>query len=696
LGNVWQRSPFEDIQVVLRVADGTPETFDDNPTITIVPTYSGTVLQRGDFNGDSEIDVMDYISLMQNLHKPQGTITRTNFYRNGDFNDNNLINRDDFYLFRAAYLDANPGAGAGGFAALAAEAARIMGQNVPEPSSLLLVLFGGCFCCLGSRRRAARKSCPVTEEIATKDIAAMRNCTKEPQRFLTFAVALGIGMAFASAAQAVPVINWEKDPLINNGAPNADIIDGGTNSPTIGDGAANDADDVCIWGATPANVSLNANFEAVLSGRILMTGADPGNGRDFRWGMWKRVDNGATNPTGAWLGYMAEGGTGANPGRLEARNPDDPGFSTAPFISNLGGASIATTSGPAPTTGSPLDDFNNVGAGTGRYFLLSEPPVTDNAQYNPNVWHTFEIRVGRYGDEVTVSGSLVADAAPSPGDYNNDGSVDAVDYTVWRNNFGQPATNLSNRDPGNAAATVDATHYDDWKENYGNTTVTPFELRLGGGLDFNGNPPPALDTMGMPVPYTNHLTFDFDRVGFLFGNQMNADQVELENVDISVSAIETLDLQVNTTNGQVRIRNNLASPFEIDYYEVTSALGVLESDNWASLDAADGGLPVTNDYLTGWDIAEGSSDFVLSEGNFVGSSTVAMGSPINLGSVFKTATPIANRDLRFFAGVAGGGVIRGTVTYVSSFGAGGLSVPEPSCLGLMFVAAGMWLVGRRR
>ena len=689
LGGVWQRSPFEDIQVVLRLADGTPGTFDDNPTVIIFPTYSGDTLARGDFNGDGAINVMDYISLMQNLHKPQGTLTRTEYYRHGDINDNNVVNRDDYYLFRTAYFQANPGAGAGGFAAMVAEAAEILGRGaVPEPSTLWLAMLGGGLLCARSRRRSR-----VQVRHFNKDITSMNHRSWGLRRL--GAVALVVGSVLASGAQAVPVVGWQKDALVNNGAPNAVLTNVNTNSPTIGNGTANNADDVCVWGATASNVHLDPNFEAILSGRLLFTGADPGNGRDLRWGMWKRIENGAPNPTGAWLGYMAEAGSGATPGRLEARNPDDPGFSTASFISNFGGASIATTSGPAPTTGSPLDSNNNVGAGTGRYFLLSEPPVTNNAVLNPNIWHTFEIRVGRYGEEVTVSGSLVADATPAVGDYNNNGTVDAADYTVWRNNLGGPGTALANRDPNNGTGPVAAADYNSWKANFGNARVTPYQLRLGGGLDFNGNPPPALDDMGNPVPYTPHLTFDFDRVGLLFGNQMNADQVQLQNVDISVAQIQTLDLFVNTTTGAVQIRNNLATPFQIDYYEITSTLGVLESDNWLSLDAANGGLPVTNDYLTGWDVAEGSSDFVLSEGNFVGFSTVTMGSPINLGNVFKASTPIGNRDIRFFAGVVGGGVIRGTVTYSPS-GLGGLAVPEPAAAWLLLSAASLLAVAGRR
>ena len=97
-GDLWQLAPFEDVQILLRLADATPADFTDNPTVMIpAPVYSGTAAVRGDFTGDGDIGVADYISLMQNLHKPQGTLTRTAYYRNGDFNDDNVVNRNDFY-----------------------------------------------------------------------------------------------------------------------------------------------------------------------------------------------------------------------------------------------------------------------------------------------------------------------------------------------------------------------------------------------------------------------------------------------------------------------------------------------------------------------------------------------------------------------------------------------------------------------
>ena len=135
----WQLAPFQDVQVVLRLADATPADFADNPTVTIFPTYAGTAAVRGDFTGDGNINVLDYISLMQNLHKPQGTLTRTAYYRHGDFNDDNVVDRNDYFLFRTAYFQANPG---GGRRRFCRDGCRGRGNSrrVPEPSTLWLAV----------------------------------------------------------------------------------------------------------------------------------------------------------------------------------------------------------------------------------------------------------------------------------------------------------------------------------------------------------------------------------------------------------------------------------------------------------------------------------------------------------------------------------------------------------------------------
>jgi hypothetical protein len=51
-----------------------------------------------------------------------------------------------------------------------------------------------------------------------------------------------------------------------------------------------------------------------------------------------------------------------------------------------------------------------------------------------------------------------------PGDYNEDGVVDAADYTVWRDNFGAPAGTLANDTDGGM---IGQSQYETWKANIG-------------------------------------------------------------------------------------------------------------------------------------------------------------------------------------------------------------------------------------
>jgi hypothetical protein len=56
----------------------------------------------------------------------------------------------------------------------------------------------------------------------------------------------------------------------------------------------------------------------------------------------------------------------------------------------------------------------------------------------------------------------VINLAALPGDYNQDGTVNAADYTVWRNNLGSLTALPNDNTPG-----VDAGDYDRWKTHFG-------------------------------------------------------------------------------------------------------------------------------------------------------------------------------------------------------------------------------------
>jgi serralysin len=54
------------------------------------------------------------------------------------------------------------------------------------------------------------------------------------------------------------------------------------------------------------------------------------------------------------------------------------------------------------------------------------------------------------------------------GDYNNDGRVDSLDYTLWRNTLGTGGSNLSA--DGNGNGRIDAGDFTVWKNHYGETS----------------------------------------------------------------------------------------------------------------------------------------------------------------------------------------------------------------------------------
>ena len=59
------------------------------------------------------------------------------------------------------------------------------------------------------------------------------------------------------------------------------------------------------------------------------------------------------------------------------------------------------------------------------------------------------------------------------GDYNEDGVVDAADYTVWADSMGQASAGLAADGDGNGV--IEQADYDLWKTHFGNTTASGSE-----------------------------------------------------------------------------------------------------------------------------------------------------------------------------------------------------------------------------
>jgi hypothetical protein len=191
-------------------------------------------------------------------------------------------------------------------------------------------------------------------------------------------------------------------------------------------------------------------------------------------------------------------------------------------------------------------------------------------------------------------------------------------------------------------------------------------------------------------------------------------------------------LIVNTTTGAVAIRNTLAEPLTIDYYEIASAAGRLNPANgaWNSLsdqnigaglpadfnnsnsvdgadlttwrgafgtnangDADDDGDSDGADFLAwqrqigqtagganSWDEAGGVSSNLLAELFLTGGTTIAPGGQLALGNAFVAG---GAQDLTFRLARQGGNLALGAVEYVTTGPA--TAVPEPACSATLFV-----------
>ncbi len=134
LGNVWVRSPFEDVRLSL--------TLSDDRLVLMSPTFSGDAVVRGDFDFNGAIDLADFEILRANLHTNTTGQTPAGAYTSGDITGDGAVNFNDFVAFRTAYDNAN---GVGSFAQIAAA--------VPEPAGGALLLVGAAALVRQARRR---------------------------------------------------------------------------------------------------------------------------------------------------------------------------------------------------------------------------------------------------------------------------------------------------------------------------------------------------------------------------------------------------------------------------------------------------------------------------------------------------------------------------------------------------------------
>ena len=176
---------------------------------------------------------------------------------------------------------------------------------------------------------------------------------------------------------------------------------------------------------------------------------------------------------------------------LQVNDNGTPGDTTDDFISNIQTITTAVQGTRQQAAEVYLDAAGNVYAT--RASTTATPTAANSAQ-RLQVFSPGGNTKATTNSNGTFSVMTIAGVA---GDYNEDGVVNAADYTYWRNHLGE--TSLPN-EGGISLGTVDGADYDFWKSRYGETS--------GSGAGAGG---------AVPEPGTAFLTTLGMLVGWLSG-----------------------------------------------------------------------------------------------------------------------------------------------------------------------------------
>jgi hypothetical protein len=156
---------------------------------------------------------------------------------------------------------------------------------------------------------------------------------------------------------------------------------------------------------------------------------------------------------------------------------DLPDFTASPLdeVGNFN-AEIAHDSGDWTTNGfdTIVDDIQS--GSDALSFIFAPGDASAAATYKGN------FNIDSYPPRIYIQASAIGETLFG-GDYNDDGRVDAADYTVWRDNLGNAAGSLENDVDGGLIGTA---QYDTWKANFGLVEAG------GGSLGASAVPEPGM------------------------------------------------------------------------------------------------------------------------------------------------------------------------------------------------------------
>lgn len=109
----------------------------------------------------------------------------------------------------------------------------------------------------------------------------------------------------------------------------------------------------------------------------------------------------------------------------------------------------------------------------------------------------------------------------------------------------------------------------------------------------------------------------------------------------AIGLAQVLALEVNTTTGMVRVRNDIQHNIVLDFYQITSEAASLDLAGWNSLENPSGnpiGFPSGNGSGNGWEELANLDSSIVAEAFLQGNSALAPGARVNLGFLFDGGT----------------------------------------------------------
>lgn len=179
-----------------------------------------------------------------------------------------------------------------------------------------------------------------------------------------------------------------------------------------------------------------------------------------------------------WGGFELIGGAEV----LELRIDGDTGAAelvndTAAPIAIIGYTILSESGSLAPSSWTSLSDQRTTGFEEANPSSFSLSELASNPQDAFVLGRGESISLGEVfltegnGGEADLQLEFVAmEISNPPGDFNNDATVDAADYTLWRNSVGDAAGALANRGP-DSIGPVGAADYLTWREHFGQTAT---------------------------------------------------------------------------------------------------------------------------------------------------------------------------------------------------------------------------------